>query len=101
VANVACSVVQAETENAIGTVLQLKEDGTGTDASLGKLEGRVNSALQRSLLQDTGEGPRASSAVWRASRVDDLSVVPATLSGVLDLKINGTLEQIITTVKVS
>jgi hypothetical protein len=100
VANLACTVAQAETENAIGQVLQLNADGTGTDASLGKIEERVNSALQINLLQAKSEGPRASSAVWRASKTDVLSVPGASLTGVLDLRINGTLEQIATTVRI-
>lgn len=100
VVDVACSVVQTETENAIGEVLQLKSDGTGTDASLGKLEGRVNSALQTALLQSRSEGPRASSAVWVASRSAVLNVPEAALTGVLTIMLNGTLERIDTTVRV-
>jgi hypothetical protein len=101
VANVMCSVVQKETENAVGQVLVLKADGTATDASLTKLEGRVNSALQIALLQDKGEGPRASIATWSASRTDILSVPDASLTGVGTLKLNGTLEHIATSVKVT
>lgn len=100
VANLGCSVVQAETENAIGQVLVLKTDGRATEEALGILEGRINSALQIALLQNNGEGPRASSAVWRASRTDILNIPSATLTGVLDLRLNGTLEQISTTVKI-
>lgn len=100
VCNLACSVVQAETENAVGQVLVLKSDGKGTEESLSLIEGRVNSQLQISLLQDNGEGPRASSAVWRASRNDILNVTGATLNGTLELLLNGTLETINTTVKV-
>ncbi len=101
VANVGCTVVQAETEFAIGQVLILKSDGTATEASLTVLESRVNTALEKNLLQDKSEGPRASSAVWRASRTDVLNVPAATLTGVLDLHLNGTLEQIATSVRVS
>jgi hypothetical protein len=100
VANLACTVAQAETENAIGQVLQLNPDGTGTDASLGKIAERVNSALQINLLQAKSEGPRASSATWSPSKTDVLSVPGAALTGVLDLRINGTLEQIKTTVRI-
>jgi hypothetical protein len=100
VANLACTVAQAETENAIGQVLQLNADGTGTTASLGKIEQRVNSALQINLLQGRAEGPRATSATWTASKTDILSVPGASLTGVLDLRINGTLEQLTTTVRV-
>lgn len=100
VANHACSVVQAETENAIGQVLQLNSDGTGTDASLSLIEARVNSALQIALLQQGSEGPRASSAVWSASRSDVLNIPAAELTGVLDLRLNGTLEKISTRVRI-
>lgn len=100
VANLACTVVHAETENAIGQVLVLKSDGRGTTESLSLIEGRVNSALQIALLQDNGEGPRASSAVWRASRDDILNIPGATLNGTLFLLLNGTLEKINTVVRV-
>lgn len=100
VANVACTVAQLETENAIGQVLVLNPDGTGTDASLSLIEGRVNKALQLSLLQAGKEGQRASSAVWRASRADILNVPGAELTGSLDLLLNGTLEKITTVVRI-
>lgn len=100
VADVASSVCQAETENAIGQVLELNSDGTGTDASLKVLEGRVNSALAIALLQRKPEGPRASDARWTASRTDILNVPGAELNGTLDLRLNGTLEKITTRVRV-
>lgn len=100
VANVACSVNQAETENAVGQVLELNSDGTATSGSLKKIEGRVNSALDRALLQTRPEGKRASSAIWVASTTDILNVVDATLTGVLTLNLNGTLEHIATTVRI-
>ncbi len=101
VANLACTVVQAQTENVIGAVLQLKDDGRATEASLGIIESKINSALEIALLQNGSEGPRASKAVWRASRTDVLNVPGATLTGVCDLHLNGTVEHIETTVKVS
>jgi len=100
VANVACSVVQAETENAIGQVLELNSDGTGTEASLVVIEERVNSALAINLLQGKSEGKRASDAKWKASRTDVLNVPEAELTGTLDLRLNGTLEKITTRVRV-
>lgn len=100
VADVASSVCQAETENAIGQVLELNPNGTGTDASLKVLEGRVNSALAIALLQRRPEGPRASDAVWKASRTDILNIPGAELNGTLDLRLNGTLEKITTRVRV-
>ena len=101
VANLACTVVQAATENAIGSVLQLDADGHATAASLSVIEAAINTDLEIALLQAGTEGPRASYAVWRASTTDVLNTVGATLTGVLDLRLNGTLEQIATTVKVS
>lgn len=101
VANVGCTTVQSETENAIGQVLVLNADGTGTDASLSLIEQRVNSSLQRNLLQLGKEGvPRASSAQWTASRTDILSSPGAHLHGTLALNMNGVLENIDTTVVV-
>jgi hypothetical protein len=100
VADLAETVVQAETENAIGQVLVLNPNGTGTDASLALIEGRVNTALQINLLQQFKEGPRASSAVWTASRSDVLDTAGATLHGTLALNLNGTLENIDTVVRV-
>ena len=101
VANIACTVVHAATENIIGAVLVLDDSGYATASSLGKIEEAVNTDLEIALLQDKGEGPRASKAVWRASTTDLLNVVGATLTGVLDLHVNGTIEQVATTVKVS
>lgn len=101
VANVACTVVHAATENVIGAVLQLNDDGTATAASLSVIEEAINTDLEIALLQAGIEGPRASKAVWRASTTDILNTVGATLTGVLDLHLNGTVEQIATTVKVS
>ena len=101
VADLAETVVQASTENAIGQVLQLNGDGTGTDASLALIEQRVNRDLQVNLLQNFKEGPRASSAVWTASRTGVLSTPGSTLNGTLALNLNGTLENIATTVRVS
>lgn len=100
VANVARSVSQAETENAIGQVLELNANGTGTAASLTVLEERVNSALAMALLQRKAEGVRASGATWSASRSDVLNVTGAELTGSLLLNLNGTLEKITTRVRV-
>lgn len=101
VTDLACTVTQAETENAIGQVLILNGDGTGTDASLSLIEQRVNSALQVNLLQKFQEGQRASSAVWTASRTDVLNTAGATLHGTLALELDGTIENIATTVVVN
>lgn len=101
VTDLAMATVQSSTENAIGMVLELREDGTATEASLRVLEGRVNSALAMALLQRGTEGvPRASDAVWTASRSDILNVPAAQLTGTLDLRLGGTLEKISTSVRV-
>lgn len=101
VANLACTIAQAETENAIGQVLVLKDDGTAQESSLNVIEGRVNSALEVHLLQNRSEGPRASKAVWTASRTDILNVPGAELNGSLLLLLNGTIEKITTVVRIA
>jgi hypothetical protein len=101
VANLACNICRAETEMAIGQVLVLNDDGTATQSSLSSIESRVNTALENNLLTDKeGEGQRASKAVWRASKTDNFNVPGATLNGVLELLINGTIEKIATRVRV-
>lgn len=100
VVDVACTVTQAETENAIGQVLVLDSGGHGTPASLALVESRVNTQLEIALLQQGSEGPRASSAVWQASKTDILNVPEATLNGTLLLELDGTLEKINTVVRI-
>ncbi len=101
VANVACTVNQQVTEDAIGQVLRLNSDGTATADSLQQIQEQVNSALGRALLQDLfGEGPRASNAFWEPATDDILNVVGATLNGTLTLTLNGTIEHIDTKVAV-
>jgi len=101
VANLACTVVHASTEFAIGQVLILDGAGRATDQSIGTIEESVNTDLEIALMQNRlGEGARATRAVWRASRTDILSTPGSTLNGVLDLQVNGTVEQIVTSVKV-
>ncbi len=100
VTDLACTIAQLETENAIGQVLVLKDDGTGTDASIALIEERVNTSLQIGLLQDKGEGQRASKAVWVANKTDILNIPAAQLNGTLFLNLNGTLEKISTKVKI-
>jgi len=101
VTNVACTVVQLNSELAIGQVLVLNENGTGTEDSLATIEARVNSALEAELLVDKfGEGQRASFAVWTAARDDILNVPLATLTGVVRLVLNGTIHSVATSVRV-
>jgi hypothetical protein len=103
VANVACTVVQQATENIVGKVLQLDDDGHATTAALGVIEESVNTDLEIALLQEkvVGEGPRASKAVWTANTDDVLNVVDATLTGACELHVNGTIVNVETAVKVS
>jgi len=103
VANVGCTIVQSTTENIIGKVLVLNADGTAKAAALQVIEEAVNTDLQQALMKEhvPGEGPRASLAVWRASTDDVLNVPDATVTGVLDLRLNGTIVHVTTVVKVS
>lgn len=103
VANVFCTVVQAKTENVVGKTPQLKDDGTATAAALQVIEEAINTDVKQALMREfvPGEGPRASKAVWRASTTDVLSGVDATLTGVGDLHVNGTVVHVSTLVAVS
>lgn len=102
VANVFCTIVQAKTENIIGKTPTLKDDGTATSAALQLLEESVNTDVKQALMREfvPGEGTRASKAVWRASTDDILSGVDATLTGVGDLVVNGTIVHVNTLVAV-
>ena len=103
VANIFCTVVQQATENIVGKVLQLDDDGHATAAALGVIEAAVNTDVEIALLQEkvVGEGPRASKAVWTASTDDVLNVTDATLTGSGELNVNGTIVNVNTVVKVS
>lgn len=101
VVNLAQTTVHAATELTIGSSLVLNPDGTATSDSLATIQQRVNSALERALLSNRGEGVRASRAVWTPSADDDLSGAEAVLTGVLDLVLNGTIHSVATTIKVS
>jgi hypothetical protein len=100
VVNLGCTVVQATTENVIGRSPELNDDGTATSDQLKTLETEVNAALELALLQNRGEGRRASKAVWTASTDDILNVPEALLTGVLDLNLNGTIHSVNTQVRV-
>lgn len=102
VVNMAQSVCQAETENAIGESLILNADGTAEQSSLNAIKQRVDSALKRNLLANLqGEGQRASNAYWTPDSSALLNVPGATLNGVLTLNLRGTLEHINTSIKVN
>lgn len=101
VVNLAVNTVQRATEAIIGEFVPLNPDGTATADALAVIAARVNNPLQRVVLTSVGEGVRASSAVWTPSATDKLDQVPALLTGVLDLKINGTIHSVATVAKVS
>lgn len=102
VANVACSVIQKATENFIGKTPELKSDGTMTAKWVEKLEEAVNTDLAAALRREfvPGEGPRASLAVWRSSTDDVLTGTDATVTGAGDLRVNGTIVNVDTNVRV-
>lgn len=103
VANLACSVNQATTENAVGRTLVLDKDtGYATPDSLAKLKAEVVTALEGELLEDKlGEGQRASAVDWTPATDDDLRGSNATLNGVLELNLRGTIVHVNTRVNVS
>lgn len=103
VANLMCAIVQSTTENIIGQTPPKKPNGTLQEAALQILEESVNSQLTSALLREhvPGEGPRASIARWEASRDDDMTVVPATVTGSGFLEVNGTVFNVNTLVRVS
>jgi len=101
VVDLAVNLCQVATEEVVGRSIVLNDDGTATKDSLSTIEMEVNSALDLALLTDVkGEGPRASKAVWTASRDDILNVPEAVMTGVLELNLLGTIHTINTTVKV-
>jgi hypothetical protein len=102
VVNLACTTTQLNTENAaIGQDLVLNDDGTATTDSLAKIQKQVNDALERALLVNaTGEGQRASKAVWTPSPADLYNVAEPTMNGVLDLNLNGTVHSVNTAVRI-
>ncbi len=103
VANVCCTVVQAATTLFIGQTPPLNDDGTMRASSRKRLESAVNTDLEAALLREfvPGEGPRCSSVKWTMGADDDLSVVPASITGTAELKVNGTIVNVTTVVKVS
>lgn len=100
VANIACSTSQFAAENAVGLDLDLNDDGTATAASLKKIQSAVNSQLEIELLQDKGEGRRASKVTWIPSATDKLNVDDAELNAHVALQLKGTLVRLKTKVRV-
>lgn len=100
VVNLACTVAQLNAENVVGRSLVLNDDGTATSDSLSTIASEVNAALELALLQNRGEGPRCSSAIWVPKTDDILNVAEATLNAVLTLNLNGTIHTVNTVVRV-
>lgn len=100
VVNVACKTVQSATENIIGRSLVLNDDGTATTEALNTIQSEVQAELELALLQNRGEGPRASSAIWQPAADDVLNVPDAILNGTLILNLLGTIHSVSTVVRV-
>lgn len=103
VANLAQTIAQSATTDALGDDLILNTDGTATPESLAAIKHRVDVKLGDELLTEkvAGEKQRASSAAWTPNQGEDLSGVDASLTGVLDLTLNGKLVHINTKVRVN
>lgn len=100
VANAACTIVQAVCENFIGRTPELDDDHHAVPAELATLKGEANDAIQDVLYKNKGQGKRCSSAIWTPSDTDNLSDPNGSLTGVLELELNGTIHQVNTTVRV-
>jgi hypothetical protein len=96
--------VQRATQREIGQSLVLQRTGANagkaTEGALVKLEKRINQGVALALRDRRGEGDRATGADWVASRNDILNIPGATVTGILTLDLNGTIEQMNTTVRV-
>lgn len=101
VANLAQAICQTEAVRILGKVLVRNADGTPTSESIGKVKSAVDGALKRGLLTNAeGEGQRASDASWDPDPNTDLSTPGTLWPCTMTLKINNTVEQIATTIKV-
>jgi hypothetical protein len=102
VTNLGCQTVQIATERVIGRVLVLNPDGTATTDALNTIAGEVNSALASALLVDKQkEGKRASNAKWTPSADDVFNLPESTMTGVMELELNGIVHSVRTEVRVS
>jgi hypothetical protein len=89
------NTAQRSALTAVGQSVVRKPDGTITNAAARVIEKKVNDDLTQAIAdQGLGDGPRASRAVFTLSRTDDLSVVPATATYVVQLDLNGTIHTI-------
>jgi hypothetical protein len=100
VVNLCQSVVQLNTENVVGRSLVLNDDGTATSDSLKTIEAEVNAELELALLQNRGEGPRASKAVMTCATDDILNVAEPELNTSTDLNLNGTIHTVRNVIKI-
>lgn len=103
VANLACSLVQLNTENAaIGVDLVLNADGTATQDSLNTIANKVNAVLKNELLTNKlGEGQRASFAKFTPTPTDVYNVPEPTMTTVTRLDLNGTIVKVKNQVNIS
>jgi hypothetical protein len=100
VVNLVQQLTQTATEDAlIGVSLDLNDDGTATEAERGIIETRVNAAYELDVLSNKkNEGKRASSCKWTMNTTDILNVPDATVTGVTELNLNGTVLRVNTSV---
>ncbi len=102
VVNLVQQLTQTATEDAlIGVTLDLNDDGTATDADRGIIETRVNAAYELDVLANKkNEGKRASSCKWTMNTTDILNVPDATVTGVTELQLGGTVLKVSTVVNI-
>jgi hypothetical protein len=102
VVNLVQQLTQTATEDAlIGVSLDLNDDGTATEADLAVIAGRVNASYDLEVLANKkNEGKRASSCIWAPNKTDILNVPDATVTGVTELNLNGTVLKVNTTVRI-
>lgn len=100
VVNLCQTLVHGATEYLIGNTPQLNPDGTATSDALADIKERVNAPLRRELYKNLGEGNRCSFVEWSPSATDDLSVPGATLTGAVELNLNGVIHSTATVIKV-
>lgn len=88
VADIACTIVQAETARRLNAPLVLNTDGTLDEAEAQRIEEEVLSALKAELLTRKKEGQRASSVTFQLQRgvvLTNVGAVQPTLTNVVPL----------------
>jgi hypothetical protein len=102
VIDVAMTVLQSATENTIGRNVTLDSDGHATGDARKLIEAEINGKLEDELLTNKfNEGARASKAVWTMGTTDQLNVAEPTVTGVLELILNGKIFKMNTVVRVA